>query len=187
MKKRLVTYILISAMAAAVFAGCSKNDSEGDAAAADATGAEAVVTEQTALDATGTAATAAGAEVATEEIAAVEDAKADTAATGAAAEEYVDEEDTTDAAATDKPVEEEAEYKVFEPGTQYVVQFGGNVYSSPEENAANIVYFANPGDTLVIEERLENYWYKVSYWIANEGVQHFGYIQIQRLASDFAN
>lgn len=183
MKKRLVTYILISAMAAAVFAGCGKKDDGDAAAAADTTGAEAVVTEQTTQEAAVAEATTVGTEiVAAEDIAAIEAAdetETNAAATEAAAEEYVDEEDQADAAATDKPAEEEAEVLVVDPGTQYTVRFGGNVYSSPEENDANIMYYANPGDILNIVERLDNYWYKVSYWISGEGVEHFGYIQIQ--------
>ena len=35
MKKKLVTYLLISALAVTVFAGCGKKDDGGDAAAAD--------------------------------------------------------------------------------------------------------------------------------------------------------
>ncbi len=192
MKKRLVTYILISAMAAAVFAGCSKKDggdaaANGDAAVTEATGEEAVVTEQTTQDAVteavGTESTAVGAEtVAAEDIAAIEAADAaetETASTGeAAVEEYVDDEEKEEGEATEKPAAEE-EVLVVDPGTQYTVRFGGNVYSSPEENAANVMYYANPGDTLNIVERLDNYWYKVSYWIAGEGVEHVGYIQIQ--------
>ena len=44
MKKKLVTYLLISALAVTVFAGCGKKDDGGDAAAADAPDAGAVET-----------------------------------------------------------------------------------------------------------------------------------------------
>ena len=49
MKKRLVTYLLVSALAAAVFAGCSKKDG-GDAA--DAAATDAAVVEEAAEAAT---------------------------------------------------------------------------------------------------------------------------------------
>ena len=41
------------------------------------------------------------------------------------------------------------------------------------------MYSANPGDMLNVVERLDNYWYKVTYYISGEGVEHTGYIQIQ--------
>ena len=87
-----------------------------------------------------------------------------------------DEEVKEDA---DKKEAEEAEVLVVEPGTTYTVRFGGNIYSSPEEIASNVMYYANPGDYLTIVERLEDYWYKVSYYLAGEGIEHIGYIQIQ--------
>jgi hypothetical protein len=192
MKKRLVTYLLVSALAAAVFAGCSKKDG-GDAA--DAAATDATVVEEAAEDA-GAAATASledvaaaaeaadaeeagavadttvAAEVADEEVAAVEDESVT---------EFVDEEVKEDAVKedADKKDAEEAEVLVVDPGTTYTVRFGGNIYSSPEENAANVMYYANPGDYLTIVERLDNYWYKVSYYLAGEGIEHIGYIQIQ--------
>ncbi len=192
MKKRLVTYLLVSALAAAVFAGCSKKDG-GDAA--DAAATDASVVEEAAEDA-GAAATASledvaaaaeaadaeeagavadttvAAEVADEEVAAVEDESVT---------EFVDEEvkEDADKEDADKKDAEEAEVLVVDPGTTYTVRFGGNIYSSPEENAANVMYYANPGDYLTIVERLDNYWYKVSYYLAGEGIEHIGYIQIQ--------
>jgi hypothetical protein len=192
MKKRLVTYLLVSALAAAVFAGCSKKDG-GDAA--DAAATDATVVEEAAEDA-GAAATASledvaaaaeaadaeeagavadttvAAEVADEEVAAVEDESVT---------EFVDEEvkEDADKEDADKKDSEEAEVLVVDPGTTYTVRFGGNIYSSPEENAANVMYYANPGDYLTIVERLDNYWYKVSYYLAGEGIEHIGYIQIQ--------
>ena len=184
MKKRLVTYLLVSALAAAVFAGCSKKDG-GDAA--DAAATDAAVVEEAAEAATASledvaaAAEAADAEEAgniadTTVAAEVADAEVEAAADDAAVTEFVDEEVKEDA---DKKEAEEAEVLVVEPGTTYTVRFGGNIYSSPEEIASNVMYYANPGDYLTIVERLEDYWYKVSYYLAGEGIEHIGYIQIQ--------
>lgn len=184
MKKRLVTYLLVSALAAAVFAGCSKKDA-GDAA--DAAATDAAVVEEAAEAATASledvaaAAEAADAEEAgnvadTTVAAEVADAEVEAAADDASVTEFVDEEVKEDA---DKKEAEEAEVLVVEPGTTYTVRFGGNIYSSPEEIASNVMYYANPGDYLTIVERLEDYWYKVSYYLAGEGIEHIGYIQIQ--------
>ena len=184
MKKRLVTYLLVSALAAAVFAGCSKKDG-GDAA--DAAATDAAVVEEAAEAATASledvaaAAEAADAEEAgniadTTVAAEVADAEVEAAADDASVTEFVDEEVKEDA---DKREAEEAEVLVVEPGTTYTVRFGGNIYSSPEEIASNVMYYANPGDYLTIVERLEDYWYKVSYYLAGEGIEHIGYIQIQ--------
>ena len=185
MKKRLVTYLLVSALAAAVFAGCSKKDG-GDAA--DAAATDAVVVEEAAEAATASledvaaAAEAADAEEAgnvadTTVAAEVADAEVEAAADDAAVTEFVDEEEVKEDA--DKKEAEEAEVLVVDPGTTYTVRFGGNIYSSPEEIASNVMYYANPGDYLTIVERLEDYWYKVSYYLAGEGIEHIGYIQIQ--------
>lgn len=185
MKKRLVTYLLVSALAAAVFAGCSKKDG-GDAA--DAAATDAAVVEEAAEAATASledvaaAAEAADAEEAgnvadTTVAAEVADAEVEAAADDAAVTEFVDEEEVKEDA--DKKEAEEAEVLVVEPGTTYTVRFGGNIYSSPEEIASNVMYYANPGDYLTIVERLEDYWYKVSYYLAGEGIEHIGYIQIQ--------
>ena len=185
MKKRLVTYLLVSALAAAVFAGCSKKDG-GDAA--DAAATDAVVVEEAAEAATASledvaaAAEAADAEEAgnvadTTVAAEVADAEVEAAADDASVTEFVDEEEVKEDA--DKKEAEEAEVLVVEPGTTYTVRFGGNIYSSPEEIASNVMYYANPGDYLTIVERLEDYWYKVSYYLAGEGIEHIGYIQIQ--------
>ena len=157
MKKRLIAYLLVSALAVAVFAGCGKKG-EGDGADAAATGSTAVAEEAAAAD-------TAAAEV------------ADIAVTGdEAVAEVVDEKEVEEA---EEAKTEEGDYLVVEPGTVYTVRYGGNVYSSPEENAANIMYSANPGDMLNVVERLDNYWYKVTYYISGEGVEHTGYIQIQ--------
>ena len=183
MKKRLVTYLLVSALAAAVFAGCSKKDA-GDGADAAATEAAAVVEE--AAEAADAADTASIEDVA----AAIEEAEAEETAevagtTDAAAEVAAVEEDDDavvieDEEEADKEeAPEEGEYLVVDPGTQYTVRFGGNIYSTPEEIAENIMYFANPGDYLNVVERLDNFWYKVTYYLAGEGVEHTGYIQIQ--------
>ena len=179
MKKRLVTYLLVSALAAAVFAGCSKKDG-GDAA--DAAATDAAVVEEAAEAATASledvaaAAEAADAEEAgnvadTTVAAEVADAEVEAAADDASVTEFVDEEVKEDA---DKKEAEEAEVLVVEPGTTYTVRFGGNIYSSPEEIASNVMYYANPGDYLTIVERLEDYWYKVSYYLAGEGIEHIG-------------
>ncbi len=184
MKKRLVTYLLVSALAAAVFAGCSKKDA-GDAADAAATGAaaveEAAEAATASLEDVAAAAEAADAEEAgnvadTTVAAEVADAEVEAAADDASVTEFVDEEVKEDA---DKKEAEEAEVLVVDPGTTYTVRFGGNIYSSPEEIASNVMYYANPGDYLTIVERLEDYWYKVSYYLAGEGIEHIGYIQIQ--------
>lgn len=187
MKKRLVTYLLVSALAAAVFAGCSKKDA-GDAA--DAAATDAAVVEEAAEAATASledvaaAAEAADAEEAgnvadTTVAAEVADAEVEAAADDASVTEFVDEEVKEDADKKEAEEAEEAEVLVVEPGTTYTVRFGGNIYSSPEEIASNVMYYANPGDYLTIVERLEDYWYKVSYYLAGEGIEHIGYIQIQ--------
>lgn len=197
MKKKLVTLLMVSALAATVFAGCSKKGGDAADAGADAATDAAAVTEAVAESAPVEAGTveaaveetveetvteeAAPAAGATDEAAAIAAlAEEDTAAAGTTAEaaEYVDEE--ADAAVTgEAAAAEEAEALVVEPGTVYTVRFGGNIYSSPEENDQNIMYYANPDDYLTILERLDNYWYKVSYYLAGEGVEHQGYIQIQ--------
>ena len=45
MKKKLVTYLLISALAVAIFSSCGKRDEDGDAPAADAADAGIVVAQ----------------------------------------------------------------------------------------------------------------------------------------------
>lgn len=179
MKKRLIAYLLVSALAVAVFAGCGKKG-EGDGADAAATGSTAVAEEAAAAD-TAAAEVAAVADTAAEiaDVAGTSDAAevADIAVTGdEAVAEVVDEKEVEEA---EDAKTEEGDYLVVEPGTVYTVRYGGNVYSSPEENAANIMYSANPGDMLNVVERLDNYWYKVTYYISGEGVEHTGYIQIQ--------
>lgn len=194
MKKRLVTLLMISALAATVFAGCSKKGGDAPEAGADAAATDAAaVTEAVAESAPVEAGTveAAVEETVTEEaapvaattdeaaaIAALEEEGAATAETAAEAAEYVDE--AADEAVTGEAAAAEAvEDLIVDPGTTYTVRFGGNIYSSPEENDQNIMYYANPGDYLNVLERLDNYWYKVSYYLAGEGVEHQGYIQIQ--------
>lgn len=68
---------------------------------------------------------------------------------------------------------------IVDPGTVYTVRFGGNIYSIMEENDAYIMYYTSPGETLEINERLEDYWYKVTFYLAGEGIAHQGYIKIQ--------
>lgn len=195
MKKKLVTYLLIAAMAAVVFSGCSKKEAEGDAA-----GGEAAVTEQEAeaeapegeaVEAeaeTGTEA-AAETEAAVEEAAAEAEAgvaeAADTAveaveeAAEEEGEEFKEEISEEAAAAMEDAAPAESEDLIVDPGTMYTVRFGGNIYSTMEENDANIMYYATPGNVLQIDERLENYWYKVTYYLTGEGIAHQGYIKIQ--------
>ena len=173
MKKKLVTYLLISALAVTVFAGCGKKDDGGDAAAADAPDAgavETVVTEDAPEE------TKEDIVEAVEETVEADAVEATTAIDAAAAEAA----EAADAAVTGEVAADETEKVVPANGSQYEVRFGGNVYSSPEENDANIQYFANPGDILNIVERVENSsWYKVTYWLAGEGIEHEGYIEIE--------
>ena len=191
MKKRLVAYLLVSVLAVAVFAGCSKKD-KGDGADAAATGDAAVVEEaaddavEEAADAVDTAAEAAVEDAADAATISADDAAAiadDGAADEDAVTEFVDEEEKAEGedaeAAKDEETPAEGDYLVVDPGTEYTVRYGGYVYSSPEEIADNIIYVANPGDHLNIVERLDNFWYKVTYYIAGEGIEHTGYIQIQ--------
>ena len=207
MKKRLVAYLLVSVLAVAVFAGCSKKD-KGDGADAAATGDAAVVEEaaddaveeaaddaveeaaddavEEAADAVDTAAEAAVEDAADAATISADDAAAiadDGAADEDAVTEFVDEEEKAEGedaeAAKDEETPAEGDYLVVDPGTEYTVRYGGYVYSSPEEIDTNIIYVANPGDHLNIVERLDNFWYKVTYYIAGEGIEHTGYIQIQ--------
>ena len=191
MKKRLVAYLLVSVLAVAVFAGCSKKD-KGDGADAAATGDAAVVEEaaddavEEAADAVDTAAEAAVEDAADAATISADDAAAiadDGAADEDAVTEFVDDEEKAEGedaeAAKDEETPAEGDYLVVDPGTEYTVRYGGYVYSSPEEIADNIIYVANPGDHLNIVERLDNFWYKVTYYIAGEGIEHTGYIQIQ--------
>ena len=200
MKKKLVTYLLISALAVTVFAGCGKKDDGGDASAdgaADAGAVETVVTEDAPEEEVGETPVDAVEEV--EEVEETVEAGAVEATTTveAAAAEMIDAADTAESAVeeyTDETVEEAAETvdaaatgeaaaaeKVVPPnGSQYEVRFGGNVYSTPEANDANIQYFAQPGDILNIVERVnDSSWYKVTYWLAGEGIEHEGYIEIE--------
>ncbi|MDO5485238.1 MAG: hypothetical protein Q4F51_02825 [Sarcina sp.] len=196
MKKKLVTYLLISALAVTVFAGCGKKDDGGDAAAADAPDAGAVETvvtedapeetEEDIVEAVEETVEADAVEATTAiDAAAAEAVEAADTAVAAVAEEYTDETEAeaaeaADAAVTGEVAADETEKVVPANGSQYEVRFGGNVYSSPEENDANIQYFANPGDILNIVERVENSsWYKVTYWLAGEGIEHEGYIEIE--------
>lgn len=193
MKKRIVTLLLVSALAATVFAGCGK--SGGDAADAAATG-EAAVAEEAVEEGAEAAATgeAAAAETADEDLAAAVEAAdtaevaaeaADEAATESAeiaAEEFVDEEEEAapaeeTAEAVDEAAAEETEDLIVDPGTQYTVRFGGNVYATPDQNDANIIDYVYPGYVLQIDERLDDFWYNVSYWI--NGAMRTGYIKIQ--------
>ncbi len=188
MKKRLVAYLMVSALAVTVLAGCgSKGDAAGDAA--DAATGEAAVEEDAFVEeddasAALTAAIEEAAAVADTGDAAVADtgdavaAVADTAAE--AAEEYVDDEVITDAATAAKAavedVAEKAEEFVAEPGTYYTVQWGGNVFGTPDESTP-VIDYVYPDYQLLITERLDNYWYAVSYII--DGATRTGYIKIQ--------
>lgn len=182
MKKRLVAYLMVSALAVTVLAGCgSKGDAAGDAA--DAATGEAAVEEDAFVEEDDASAALTAA---IEEAAAVADtgdavaAVADTAAE--AAEEYVDDEVITDAATAAKAavedVAEKVEEFVAEPGTYYTVQWGGNVYGTPDENTP-VIDYVYPDYQLLINERLDNYWYKVSYQILGENEPRTGYIKIQ--------
>ena len=193
MKKKLVAYLLISALAVTVFAGCSKKDDGGDAPAADAPDAGAVETvvtedapEEDIVEAVEETVEAGAVEATTAIDAAAAELIDDAGSTvEAAVEEYTDETEAeaaevAEAAATSEVAAEPAEKVVPPNGSQYEVRFGGNVYSTPEANDANIQYFANPGDTLNIVERVDDSsWYKVTYWLAGEGIEHEGYIEIE--------
>ena len=100
MKKRLIAYLLVSALAVAVFAGCGKKG-EGDGADAAATGSTAVAEEAAAAD-TAAAEVAAVADTAAEiaDVAGTSDAAevADIAVTGdEAVAEVVDEKEVEEA------------------------------------------------------------------------------------------
>ena len=187
MKKKLVTFLLISAMAATVLAGCSK--SGGDAADAAATGEAAAVVEEAAGD---------GAEITEEaEKAPIEDAieaaedadAAELAGTSDAAEaeiadadedaatEYAEDDDED--AAEDTAAAEDTEDLIVDPGTEYTVRFGGNVYASMEQVDSNIIDYVYPGWTLYIDERLDDYWYSIHYYITDVVEPRTGYIKIQ--------
>lgn len=199
MKRRLVAYLLISVLAATVFAGCGKKG--GDAADAAAT-TEAAPAEEAEAPAEETEAPAEEAEAPAEEVEApaedaapaeeaVEEVATEEGETEEAVVEEVGDTAATEAAAVEEPAAEEAEAGVtgeaaaaeevedviVDPGTEYTVRFGGNIYASPDENDANIIDYVYPGYLLTINERLENYWYSVTYWI--DGVARTGYIKIQ--------
>ena len=74
---------------------------------------------------------------------------------------------------------DDGEYLIVEPGTVYTVRYGGYIYSIMEENNDYIQYYTSPGETLEIDERLENHWYKVTYYLTGEGIAHQGYIIIE--------
>ena len=177
MKRKLVTYLLISALAATVLAGCGKKGGDADAAdAAAATETEAVTEEAEApVEEEATVEEAPVEEDVVEE--AVEAATATTAAQAAEAVDEIEDEDAEEAVTGEAAAPEETEDLIVDPGTQYTVRFGGNVYASPDENDANIIDYVYEGYVLTINERLENYWYHVTYWI--DGVAREGYIKIQ--------
>ena len=183
MKKRLVAYLMVSALAVTVLAGCgSKGDAAGDAA--DAATGEAAVEEDAFVEEDDAAAALTAA---IEEAAAVADtgdavaAVADTAAE--AAEEYVDDEVISDAdaaataaAAAVEDIAQKAEEFIANPGEYYTVQWGGEVFGSPDESTP-VIDYVYPDYQLLITERLDNYWYAISYII--EGETRTGYIKIQ--------
>ena len=137
MKKKLVTYLLISALAVTVFAGCGKKDDGGDAAAADAPDAGAVETvvtedapeetEEDIVEAVEETVEADAVEATTAiDAAAAEAVEAADTAVAAVAEEYTDEteEEAAETAATDStPVE--VDKTVLNPGDHHFVIYGG--------------------------------------------------------------
>lgn len=196
MKKKLVAYLLVSALAVTALIGCGKKGGDADAAEFDAeaaTEAEAVVDgaaedAQTEADAVEGAveeavveevtadATAAAAVEAVEAATVAEPAAVEATTGEAAAEEFVDDE--ADAAVTGEAAAAKTEEDVIvDPGTQYTVRFGGNIYASMDQNDANVIDYVYPGYILNINERLDDYWYHVTYWI--DGAARSGYIKIQ--------
>ena len=183
MKKRLVAYLMVSALAVTVLAGCgSKGDAAGDAA--DAATGEAAVEEDAFVEEDDASAALTAA---IEEAAAIADTgaaiAADTAAE-AAVEEYVDDEvieeagdAATEAAAAVDAAADKADYLTFEPGTQYTVVYGADVFETTD-NTVPAIDELIPGYQLQINERLDDFWYNVSYII--DGVTRTGYIQIER-------
>ena len=194
MKKKLVTYLLISALAVAIFSSCGKRDEDGDAPAADAADAgtvENIVTgDAPEEDIVGKTVETVGDTVEAGTIEAVAAAKAaaemnedaDTSETAVEANTDAtgkEAAEAADTAATDEPAEN-VEKVVPENGTTYEVRFGGNIYSTPREYNPDIQYFTHPGEHLIIVERIENTsWYKVHYWLTGEGIEHEGYIVIE--------
>ena len=200
MKKKLVAYLLVSALAVTALIGCGKKGGDADAANAAATteaeapvegavedGAEAEAeavenaVEEAVVEEVTSDATAAAAIEAVEAATAAEAAEAVAAEAGtgeAAAEEFVDDE-AAEAVTGEAAAANTEEDVIVDPGTQYTVRFGGNIYATMDENAANIVYVTSPGETLTINERLENYWYNVTYYLTGDPTAYTGYIKIQ--------
>ena len=194
MKKKLVAYLLVSALAVTALIGCGKKGGDADAANAAATteaeapvegavedGAEAEAeavenaVEEAVVEEV-TADTAAAAVEAVEAATVTEPAAVEAATGEAAAEEFVDDEAA--AAVTGEAAAANTEEDVIvDPGTQYTVRFGGNIYASMDQNDANVIDYVYPGYILTINERLDNYWYHVTYWI--DGAARSGYIKIQ--------
>lgn len=186
MKKKLVAYLLVSALAVTALIGCGKKGGDADAANAAATTEAEAPVEGAVED--GAEAEAEAVENAVEE-AVVEEVTSD--ATAAAAVEAVAAEAGTGEAAAEEFVDDEAaaavtgeaaaanteEDVIVDPGTQYTVRFGGNIYASMDQNDANVIDYVYPGYILNINERLDNYWYHVTYWI--DGAARSGYIKIQ--------
>lgn len=193
MKKKLVALLMVSALAVSVLAGCgSKGDAEGDAAAA-ATGEEAPVVEDAGTEEVVVEDSSAALSAAIEEAAATADtgaavaaatdaAAVDATAAEAAVEEYVDDEviaadDAAEADATAvAAAPEETEDVIVDPGTYYTVRFGGDVYGTPDESTP-VIDYVYPDWQLLINERLDDYWYAISYIV--DGVTRTGYIKIQ--------
>ena len=96
-----------------------------------------------------------------------------------AAEEMrsVDPEEVTDEAVAAEAPAGDSEDLVVDPGTQYTVRFGGNVYATPDQIDSNVIDYVYPDYVLNIDERLEDAWYAVTYWI--DGAARSGYIKIQ--------
>ena len=197
MKKKLVAYLLVSALAVTALIGCGKKGGDADAANAAATteaaapvegavedGAEAeaeavenAVEEAVVEEVTSDATTAAAIEAV--EAATAAEAVAAEAGTGeAAAEEFVDDE-AAEAVTGEAAAANTEEDVIVDPGTQYTVRFGGNIYASMDQNDANVIDYVYPGYILNINERLENYWYNVTYYLTGDPTAYTGYIKIQ--------
>lgn len=188
MKKRLVAYLMVSALAVSVLAGCGGKGKGGDAGdAADAGTGEAAVVEEAVEETVEVDDASAALTAAIEEAAAIADTGAAIAAdtaVEAAVEEYVDDEvieeagdAATEAAAAVDAAADKADYLTFEPGTQYTVVYGADVFETTD-NTVPAIDELIPGYQLQINERLDDFWYNVSYII--DGVTRTGYIQIER-------
>ena len=171
MKKRLVAYLMVSALAVSVLAGCGGKGKGGDAGdAADAGTGEAAVVEEAVEETVEVDDASAALTAAIEEAAAIAD-------TGAAIAADTAGDAATEAAAAVDAAADKADYLTFEPGTQYTVVYGADVFETTD-NTVPAIDELIPGYQLQINERLDDFWYNVSYII--DGVTRTGYIQIER-------